>query len=88
MAGTGGAVAMPNGVRTPTLRAARSRAARSRAARRGAVRPSRRCAPLAASADGRQEVTLLDYGVGNVRSVRNAIAHLGYTVREVRMGAD
>ena len=28
-------------------------------------------------------VTLLDYGAGNVRSVRNAIRKLGYTVRDV-----
>ena len=33
-----------------------------------------------ASAD---EVTLLDYGAGNVRSVRNAIKLLGYKVRDV-----
>lgn len=31
-----------------------------------------------------REVTLLDYGAGNVRSVRNAIKKLGYTVRDVR----
>lgn len=29
-------------------------------------------------------VTLLDYGAGNVRSVRNAIKQLGYTLKEVR----
>jgi glutamine amidotransferase/cyclase len=29
-------------------------------------------------------ITLLDYGAGNVRSVRNAIARLGYTVRDVQ----
>ena len=29
------------------------------------------------------EVTLLDYGAGNVRSVRNAIKRLGYTLKDV-----
>lgn len=29
-------------------------------------------------------VTLLDYGAGNVRSVRNAITKLGYTIKDVR----
>ncbi|ADH86758.1 imidazole glycerol phosphate synthase HisHF [Desulfurivibrio alkaliphilus] len=33
-------------------------------------------------------VTLLDYGAGNVRSVRNAIRKLGYTVQEVVEPAD
>jgi hypothetical protein len=28
-------------------------------------------------------VTLLDYGAGNVRSVRNAIKKLGYTIKDV-----
>ena len=28
-------------------------------------------------------VTLLDYGAGNVRSVRNAIRRLGFEVRDV-----
>lgn len=31
------------------------------------------------------EVTLLDYGAGNVRSVRNAIRKLGYALKEVRL---
>lgn len=30
-----------------------------------------------------KEVTLLDYGAGNVRSVRNAINKLGYTIKDV-----
>jgi len=34
------------------------------------------------------EVTLLDYGAGNVRSVRNAIRHLGYTVKDVHRPED
>jgi len=33
-------------------------------------------------------VTLLDYGAGNVRSVRNAIRNLGYTVRDVTRPED
>lgn len=39
----------------------------------------------ASSAD--KECWLLDYGAGNVRSIRNAISHLGYTVRDVRSAA-
>lgn len=31
-----------------------------------------------------KEVTLLDYGAGNIRSVRNAIKALGYTIKDVR----
>ncbi len=31
------------------------------------------------------EVTLLDYGAGNVRSVRNAIKKLGYNLKEVTL---
>jgi len=38
--------------------------------------------------DKPKEVTLLDYGVGNVRSVRNAIKYLGYTVRDVQSPSD
>ncbi|XP_047090009.1 imidazole glycerol phosphate synthase hisHF, chloroplastic-like [Lolium rigidum] len=33
-------------------------------------------------------VTLLDYGAGNVRSVRNAIRHLGFNIRDVRSPED
>ena len=33
-------------------------------------------------------ITLLDYGAGNVRSVRNAIRKLGYTVRDVACPED
>ena len=42
--------------------------------------------PLQAAASGRplpSEVTLLDYGAGNVRSVRNALKRIGYTVKDV-----
>ena len=34
------------------------------------------------------QITLLDYGAGNVRSVRNAIRKLGYTVQDVRSPED
>jgi imidazole glycerol-phosphate synthase len=34
------------------------------------------------------EITLLDYGAGNVRSVRNAIRKLGYAVRDVQSPDD
>ncbi|MDP2815176.1 MAG: imidazole glycerol phosphate synthase subunit HisH, partial [Rectinemataceae bacterium] len=33
-------------------------------------------------------ITLLDYGAGNVRSVRNAIKRLGYEVQDVSCPAD
>lgn len=33
-------------------------------------------------------ITLLDYGAGNVRSVRNAIKKLGYSVKDVKNPAD
>lgn len=46
-----------------------------------AAKPSRqRCISIHAA---RREVTLLDYGAGNVRSVRNAIKKLGYTIKDV-----
>ncbi|GAX76470.1 hypothetical protein CEUSTIGMA_g3915.t1 [Chlamydomonas eustigma] len=35
-----------------------------------------------------KEVTLLDYGAGNVRSVRNAIKKLGYTIKDVEKPSD
>ena len=38
---------------------------------------------MRALGSGQKEVTLLDYGAGNVRSVRNAILKLGYTLKEV-----
>ena len=34
---------------------------------------------------GEREVTLLDYGAGNVRSVRNAIKQCGYTIKDVSL---
>ena len=49
--------------------------------------PSSRPSPAQTSRDSGaarlKEVTLLDYGAGNVRSVRNACRKLGYTLREV-----
>ena len=39
-------------------------------------------APAAMPSGGDREVTLLDYGAGNVRSVRNAIRKLGYSIKE------
>eukprot|EP00850_Spirogloea_muscicola_P014652 SM000106S14000 [mRNA] locus=s106:420221:424884:- [translate_table: standard] len=36
----------------------------------------------------RAEVTVLDYGAGNVRSIRNAIQSLGYTIRDVNQPED
>lgn len=44
----------------------------------------RRAKALIARASEKREVTLLDYGAGNVRSVRNAIHKLGYTIKDVR----
>ncbi|CAN8230367.1 unnamed protein product [Cochlearia groenlandica] len=33
-------------------------------------------------------VTLLDYGAGNVRSIRNALRHLGFTIKDVQTPKD
>lgn len=41
-----------------------------------------------ASANGDSIVTLLDYGAGNVRSVRNAIRFLGYDIKDVQKPED
>lgn len=40
------------------------------------------------SSNGDNVVTLLDYGAGNVRSVRNAIRFLGYQIRDVNEPED
>lgn len=48
--------------------------------------PARRDA-VVCRASGAKEVTLLDYGAGNIRSVRNAIKKLGYTIKDVSMAA-
>ncbi|KDD74280.1 hypothetical protein H632_c1434p0, partial [Helicosporidium sp. ATCC 50920] len=50
--------------------------------------PSPRARSVRARASGSREVTLLDYGAGNVRSVRNAIARLGYQVKDVTCAQD
>lgn len=39
-------------------------------------------------AGGEGAVTLLDYGAGNVRSIRNAIALLGYEIKDVARPED
>ena len=71
-----------------TLRARRARLPRAppRAAPGSAtaaplVRASSSSSSSSSSSKG--EVTLLDYGAGNVRSVRNAIQRLGFTVKDV-----
>lgn len=51
-------------------------------------RQRRRNAPRSASAAAPNEVWLLDYGAGNVRSVRNAVSHLGFTIRDVTTAAE
>ena len=45
---------------------------------------SRRPAAQVSCCSSSKEVTLLDYGAGNVRSVRNAIMKLGFTIKDVR----
>lgn len=40
------------------------------------------------ASSGANTVTLLDYGAGNVRSVRNAIRHLGFGIRDVQSPED
>lgn len=59
------------------LRAQRGGSSRQREGRSRATR-------VAVAAAANKEVWLLDYGAGNVRSVRNAIKYLGYNVRDVR----
>ena len=46
--------------------------------------PHRRPVAAAAAAAGDKSVWLLDYGAGNVRSVRNAIKACGFELKEVR----
>lgn len=48
------------------------------------LRLCRRCRALTQAQESLGSVTLLDYGAGNVRSVRNAIRKLGYALKEVR----
>ncbi|CAD7702077.1 unnamed protein product [Ostreobium quekettii] len=57
----------------------------------GPSRQGRRCSASggwAVGASGDREVTLLDYGAGNVRSVRNAIRRLGFEVKDVQNAQD
>lgn len=44
------------------------------------------CAKAARSGDS--SVTLLDYGAGNIRSIKNAIKKLGYSIKEVESPRD
>ncbi|KIZ01269.1 hypothetical protein MNEG_6695, partial [Monoraphidium neglectum] len=48
----------------------------------GSGRTRSRASCVRASASSAKEVTLLDYGAGNIRSVRNAIKKLGYTIKD------
>ncbi|XXG61921.1 hypothetical protein AAC387_Pa05g0405 [Persea americana] len=43
---------------------------------------------IRASSNGDRVVTLLDYGAGNVRSVRNAIRFLGFDIKDVQKPED
>lgn len=47
----------------------------------------RRGQPVTSSNNDR-EVTLLDYGAGNIRSIKNAIKKLGYSINEVQSPKD
>lgn len=47
--------------------------------------PKDRVVASAGAGERKGELTLLDYGAGNVRSVRNAVRSLGYTLKEVRL---
>ena len=49
----------------------------------GQQRLCRQCRALTRAQECLDSVTLLDYGAGNVRSVRNAIRKLGYALKEV-----
>ncbi|KAL6756741.1 hypothetical protein V8C86DRAFT_2643894 [Haematococcus lacustris] len=61
------------------------RSLRSSSPRLGAVPSTPR---LRSVAHASREVALLDYGAGNVRSVRNAIKKLGYTIKDVESASD
>nr|CAB3501375.1 unnamed protein product [Digitaria exilis] len=58
-----------------------------RSPKRSSQRRSSASLSVRASSDA-NTVTLLDYGAGNVRSVRNAIRHLGFGIRDVRSPED
>nr|CAD1836091.1 unnamed protein product [Ananas comosus var. bracteatus] len=51
-------------------------------------RSKKRFSVRAAAASSDRTVTLLDYGAGNVRSVRNAIRYLGFDIRDVQKPED
>ena len=52
---------------------------KNRAARRRRLSTAIQTEALASG----QKVTLLDYGAGNIRSIKNAIMKLGYEIHEV-----
>ena len=53
-----------------------------------AAQRERSARSAAAQAAPDRDVFLLDYGAGNVRSVRNAITKLGYNIRDVERPQD
>ena len=77
-------VALPLRLSSSSAREA-GRQLRARPCRCRARPRSSGSANVVAAAAGDKECWLLDYGAGNVRSVRNAIKHLGYKVNEVRV---
>ncbi|KAL8159964.1 hypothetical protein V2J09_001501 [Rumex salicifolius] len=62
---------------------------RHKLCRRGFEHKLRNSIKISAShGSGDSVVTLLDYGAGNVRSVRNAISRLGYSIKDVETPED
>jgi glutamine amidotransferase/cyclase len=49
---------------------------------------SPRSLSVRASSTSDSVVTLLDYGAGNVRSIRNALRHLGFSIKDVQTPGD
>jgi len=76
--------AMATGAATLTVPCSVGRRPKRSSQRRGSGSAS---VSVRASSDA-NTVTLLDYGAGNVRSVRNAIRHLGFGIRDVRSPED
>jgi len=76
--------AMATGAATLTVPCSMGRRPKRSNQRRGSGSAS---LSVRASSDA-NTVTLLDYGAGNVRSVRNAIRHLGFGIRDVRSPED
>jgi len=70
----------------PVLRRESTRLRKGKAGDRGSPRAGTTVSTSATAGD--DEVWLLDYGAGNVRSIRNAIKHLGYKVRDVTRPED